>query len=89
MGQTILRGVSVLIGLLMVIMGITWVVDPATAAGQLGMPLLEGAGLSTQVGDLTAFFLSIGVMTLLGIWLRREERWGCVTRCRAVSSRRC
>ena len=70
MAETLLRGVSALIGLLMIIMGLNWVIDPAGAAGQLGMPLLDGAGRSTQVGDLTAFFLGIGIMTLLGTWLR-------------------
>ena len=70
MAETILRGVSALIGLLMIIMGLNWIIDPAGAAGQLGMPLLDGAGRSTQIGDLTAFFLGIGIMTLLGTWLR-------------------
>ena len=70
MANTILRGVSALIGLLMIIMGLNWVIDPAGAAGQLGMPLLDAAGRSTQIGDLTAFFLGIGIMILLGIWLR-------------------
>ena len=72
MALTILRALSGLIGLLMVFMGLNWIINPAGAAEELGMPLLEGAGLSTQIGDLTAFFLSIGIMTLLGIGLRNQ-----------------
>jgi hypothetical protein len=30
------------------------------------MPLLEGAGLSTQIGDLGSFFITVGAMTLIG-----------------------
>jgi len=70
MAVTILRGLAGLIGLLMIVMGLNWLIDPGTAAEQLGMPLLEGVGRSAQVGDFTAFFLGIGVMALLGIWLR-------------------
>ena len=32
------------------------------------MPLLEGLGLSTQIGDLGAFFTAAGLMVLLGLW---------------------
>ena len=30
------------------------------------MPLLEGVGLSTQIGDLGSFFITVGAMTLIG-----------------------
>lgn len=56
-----------LIGVLMLSMGLRWLLAPAGIAGELGMPLLDGAGLSTQLGDLSAFFLCIGVFTLLGL----------------------
>ena len=47
-------------------MGVRWLVDPAGAAGDMGMPLLEGLGLSSQIGDLGAFFFCGGAMVLLG-----------------------
>ncbi|MGB1140739.1 MAG: hypothetical protein ACPG1A_07560 [Halioglobus sp.] len=34
------------------------------------MPLLEGAARSTQVGDLTAFFITAGVLALIGVFTR-------------------
>ena len=39
---------------------------PANVAESLGMPLLEGVGLSTQIGDLGSFFITVGAMTLIG-----------------------
>jgi hypothetical protein len=41
---------------LFVLTGIAWLVVPAFAATQLGMTLLSGVGLSTQIGDLASFF---------------------------------
>lgn len=37
------------------------------AGEQLGMPLLDGLGLSTQIGDLASFFLTLGSCMLLGL----------------------
>jgi len=48
--------------------------DPATAAANLGMPLLDGIGRSTQVGDLTALFVSGSALCLLGA-IRQETPW--------------
>ncbi|NKI16717.1 hypothetical protein HCU74_04695 [Spongiibacter sp. KMU-166] len=60
-----------LIGVLMLSMGLRWLMAPSGIASELGMPLLDGAGLSTQIGDLSAFFLCIGVFTLMGL----STRW--------------
>lgn len=65
---------------LVAFMGLTsalgWIVDPASAAANLGMPLLEGLGRSTQVGDFTAFFMAAGVFCVLGAWqLHRVWLW--------------
>ncbi len=48
--------------------------DPATAAANLGMPLLDGIGRSTQVGDLTALFVSGTALCLIGA-IRQETPW--------------
>ena len=37
--------------------GIQWILDPAAAAEGLGMPLLDGIGASSQIGDIGALFL--------------------------------
>jgi hypothetical protein len=63
----ILRVVTVLPGILFVVIGVGWVVDPASAATGGGMPLLEGVGRSTQIGDLGSFFLTMGLLILVGV----------------------
>lgn len=62
-----------LIAALTVFLGLRWVVEPQVAAGSLGMPLLDGLGRSTQIGDLSAFFFGIAAMLLLGIQTRRDS----------------
>jgi len=55
-----------MLGLFFTLQGVGWLVDPVRAAAALGMPLLEGLGRSTQIGDFSAFFLTAGVTILLG-----------------------
>lgn len=67
----------ILAGIVALLMGVTalgWLIDPAGAAQGLGMPLLEGLGRSTQVGDFTAFFLAITTFCALGI-ITRQTQW--------------
>ena len=37
------------------------------------MPLLEGVGRSTQVGDLGAFFFALSAMILIGAWTLQRQ----------------
>lgn len=46
--------------------GLGWLFVPRRAAAGLGMPLLDGLGRSTQIGDFAAFFLVVGATMLLG-----------------------
>ena len=64
--KNILRIVAGLIGILFFLNGLQWIISPANVAASLGMPLLEGVGLSTQIGDLGSFFITVGAMTLIG-----------------------
>lgn len=54
-------------GVMLFGMGIQWLVDPAGAAGSLGMGLLDGAARSSQIGDFSAFFLAAGSFALLAL----------------------
>ena len=63
-----------LIALLMIVNGLNWLVDPAAAAEGLGMPLLDGAGRSTQIGDLSSFFLVTGTLAAMGTY-RGQVHW--------------
>ena len=48
-------------------MGIRWLVNPEGIAPQLGLSLETGAGLSSQIGDFSSFFLVLGLSILLGL----------------------
>lgn len=69
----VLRIVVALIGLLFIALGVRWLIDPSGSAADLGMPLLEGLGRSTQIGDLGAFFFSGGVMIIMGLLTDRRS----------------
>ena len=59
-----------LLGAFFFLQGLGWIVDAPGAAEALGMPLLDGIARSTQVGDLTGFFLCLGGF---GIWGAYKE----------------
>ena len=64
------KALSVLVilpAILFVVTGVRWLVDPAASATQLSMALDEGLGLSSQVGDLSSFFLTLGICMLTAI----------------------
>ena len=61
-------------GLLFVIMCLRWLVDPAGIAPSLGLTLETGFGLSSQVGDLSAFFLVAGLSILIAL-ITRTRSW--------------
>lgn len=71
-----LRSIPGIIGVFFLLQAINWIVNPTAAAEALGMPLLDGAARSTQIGDIAAFFFALGTMSLLGAiysnaqWLR-------------------
>ena len=60
------RLVTRILGGFFTLQGLAWLVDPARVAAGLGMPLLDGLARSTQIGDLSAFFLVAGVTMLIG-----------------------
>ena len=72
--KNVLRVVAGLFGALFLINGLQWIITPATIAEQLGMPLLEGVGLSTQIGDMGSFFITVGAMTLIGV-ITQARHW--------------
>ena len=63
----ILRVIVAFLGVLFVLIGLRWLIDPSSAAVQLGMPLLDGLGRSTQIGDFFAFFLTLGTFILIAL----------------------
>lgn len=61
-----LRIATAVLGVFFGLQALLWLVDPARAAAGLGMPLLDGLGRSTQVGDLAAFFALASGTILVG-----------------------
>jgi hypothetical protein len=70
--KKLMRVLVVLPSILFVVTGLRWLVDPATAAAELGMTLLDGVGRSTQIGDLSAFFLTLGICMLIAVITARR-----------------
>jgi hypothetical protein len=56
------------------ITGLRFAVAPAGAVKGLEMPLLEGAARSSQIGDVGALFLGMGLMILTAL-VTRERVW--------------
>lgn len=61
-----LRVATTVLGAFFALQGVLWLVVPARVAAGLGMPLLDGLGRSTQIGDFASFFLTAGVTMLVG-----------------------
>lgn len=54
--------------------GLRFAVAPAGAAKELAMPLLDGAARSSQIGDVGALFLGMGLMILTAL-VTLERTW--------------
>ena len=70
----IARILSGLIGALMLLNCLWWILDPATAAKKLAMPLLVGLESNSQIGDFTSFFFTAGLFACIGAY-RAEHVW--------------
>jgi hypothetical protein len=71
--KTVLRVLIALPAILFVVLGLRWIVDPTSAASALGMELMDGVGRSSQIGDVGALFLSMGVMMLVALITARRS----------------
>ena len=72
--KRVLKIVAGLFGVFFTLMGLRWAFDPSSAAESLGMVLLDGNALSTQIGDLGSFFITVGVFTLIGV-ITETRHW--------------
>ena len=54
--------------------GYQWLVAPDAAASALMMPLLAGAGLSSQMSDIGGLFLGMG-LAVMGAVVTRKGDW--------------
>ena len=63
----ILKVLVALPAILFIVTGLRWLVAPAGVAPMFGLTLADGVGLSSQVGDMSAFFLTLGICMLVGL----------------------
>ena len=64
------RVVSLVISLLaavFIVMGVRWLLAPEGIAPEFGLILGDGLGLSSQIGDMSGYFLFLGISMLLGV----------------------
>jgi hypothetical protein len=67
----LLRLLTLLTGLLFTLTGVQWWVMPEAVAPQFGLTLDTGLGLSSQIGDMSAFFLLLGFCAFMALVTRR------------------
>ena len=67
----LLRLLTLLTGLLFTLTGVQWWVMPNAVAPQFGLTLDTGLGLSSQIGDMSAFFLLLGFCAFMALVTRR------------------
>ena len=68
----VLKLLVLLPAILFVVIGLRWLVAPAGIAPNFGLTLQEGIGLSTQIGDLSSFFLTLGICMLIALTSQRR-----------------
>ena len=70
--NTAIKLLVLLFGILFLVTGLRWLLAPAGIAPDFGLALGSGIGLSSQVGDMSAFFLTLGVCILMGLTTQRS-----------------
>jgi len=63
----VLKVLVVLPAILFVVTGLRWLLAPAGVAPMFGLTLADGVGLSSQVGDMTGYFLTLGLCMLIAL----------------------
>ncbi len=53
--------------ILFIVTGVRWLVAPAGVAPMFGLTLGEGVALSSQVGDMAGYFLTLGSCMLIAL----------------------
>jgi len=69
---TLVRILVLVPGVLFLVTGLRWILAPAAVAPEFGLVLGNGIGLSSQVGDMSAFFLTLAVCILMGLTTQRS-----------------
>ena len=73
MNTTLFKIIAIVPGIPLLANALLFIVQPRTVVADLGMPLLDGIGRSTQLADLGAFFAFSAVMTIYGVIKSQSE----------------
>jgi uncharacterized membrane protein len=69
----VLKLLVLLPAILFLITGIRWLVAPAAIAPNFGLMLADGIGLSSQIGNMAGFFLTLGSCMLIALISERRS----------------
>ncbi|MDH4040605.1 MAG: hypothetical protein OEV88_08105 [Gammaproteobacteria bacterium] len=69
-----LRLLVLLPAILFLVMGVRWLVAPAGIAPDFGLTLAEGVGRSSQIGDMSGYFLTLGSCMLIAL-ISEHRSW--------------
>ena len=65
--EKLLKLLVLLPAIFFLVTGIRWLVAPAAIAPTFGLTLADGLGLSSQIGDMAGFFLTLGSCMLIAL----------------------
>jgi len=65
--NNVIKIIAAVPGIPMLVNALMFILQPGTVTADLGMPLLEGVGLSTQLADLGAFFTFSALLIFYGV----------------------
>ncbi|MCT2529588.1 hypothetical protein N2382_01845 [SAR92 clade bacterium H921] len=69
----VLKSMVLIPAILFVVTGIRWLVVPAEVASSFGLALSEGIGLSSQIGDFSSFFITLGSCMLIALIIEHRS----------------
>jgi hypothetical protein len=72
-GRLLVNIFLILPGIFFLFTGFQWLVAPESAASALTMPLLSGAGLGSQIGDIGGLFLGMGLLVMGAVTTKKGE----------------
>ena len=71
--EKLLKLLVLLPAIFFLVTGIRWLVAPAAIAPTFGLTLADGLGLSSQIGDMAGFFLTLGSCMLIALIVERRS----------------
>lgn len=73
MNNNVIKIIAAVPGIPMLVNALMFILQPETVTADLGMPLLKGVGLSTQLADLGAFFTFSALLIFYGVLKSKGE----------------